>query len=388
MGIDSISSMLDHRQPDRVLALADACVQCGLCLPHCPTYALTGDESESPRGRIAIARALADGRLQPEPSADAALDHCLGCLRCEAVCPAQVAFAPLLLETRSRQRRRRGASLRQHALEWLTAHPALLARLLRLMVGVRSCLLPRTTTRPTTTRGGTPAMRGKRQDLTPSLEPVAIFSGCIARAYDAELSSALDQLLIATGFAPQRPTQQTCCGTLHRHAGNVAQAAALAETNAHAFAGYSTVVCTASGCHAALADALAPAQRLRDALDVLAERADRLHFRAASGPVALHLPCSQQTVVGSEAALRQLFARIPGLHLIELHGMGCCGAAGTHMLDQPARAAALRAPLLQAASAGGAGIMVSANIGCRLHLAAGSDIEVVHPIVFLARHLS
>ena len=376
--------MSEQPQPDLVLTLADACVQCGLCLPHCPTYALTGDESESPRGRIAIARALADGRLAAEPSADAALDHCLGCRRCEVVCPAHVAFAPLLLETRSRQRRRRGASLRQHALEWLTAHPALLARLLRLARWLAPVL-------PTALRRELPppvVQHPSPATASTGAEPIAIFSGCIARAYDAELSSALDQLLIATGFAPQRPTQQTCCGTLHLHAGNVAQAAALAKTNVHAFAGYSTVVCTASGCHAALADALTPAQRLRDALDVLAERADRLHFRAASGPVALHLPCSQQTVVGSEAALRQLFARIPGIHLIELRGMGCCGAAGTHMLDQPARAAALRAPLLQAASAGGAGIMVSANIGCRLHLAAGSDIEVVHPIVFLARHLS
>src|SRR3546814_3553017 len=99
--------MSDRHPPDPVLALADACVQCGLCLPHCPTYALTGNESESPRGRIAIARALADGRLAPDPSADAALDHCLGCGRCEAVCPAHVAFTPLLLATRSRLRQRR-----------------------------------------------------------------------------------------------------------------------------------------------------------------------------------------------------------------------------------------------------------------------------------------
>ncbi|PKM09295.1 MAG: (Fe-S)-binding protein [Gammaproteobacteria bacterium HGW-Gammaproteobacteria-4] len=384
--------MSDRHPPDLVLALADACVQCGLCLPHCPTYALTGDESESPRGRIAIARALADGRLTAEPSADAALDHCLGCRRCEAVCPAHVAFAPLLLETRRRQRQRRGTSLRQHTLEWLCAHPTLLNRLLRLpgvrLPGVRSCLLPRAKTRPTTTRGGTPAIRGKRQDLTPPLEPIAIFSGCIARAFDDELALALDRLLITVGFAPRRPARQTCCGTLHLHAGNVAQAASLAKANARAFAGCSTVLSTASGCHAALADALAPEQRLRDALDVLAEHADRLCFRTAAGPVALHLPCSQQTVVGSEAALRRLLARIPELHLIELPGMGCCGAAGTHMLEQPARAAALRAPLLRAARAGGARIMVSANIGCRLHLAAGSDIEVVHPIVFLARHLS
>lgn len=381
--------MSDRHPPDLVLALADACVQCGLCLPHCPTYALTGDESESPRGRIAIARALADGRLAAEPSADAAIDHCLGCRRCEAVCPAHVAFAPLLLETRrrQRQRQRRGTSLRQHVLEWLTAHPELLTWVLRLP-GLRSRLPPRATMQSDTAGWGTRTMPREGQGLSPNPEPIAIFSGCIARAYDDELALALDRLLIAVGFAPQRPAQQTCCGTLHLHAGNVAQAASLAKANARAFAGYRTVLSTASGCHAALAAALAPTRRVRDALDVLAEHAERLRFRAAAGPVALHLPCSQQTVVGSEAALRRLLSRIPALHLIELPGLGCCGAAGTHMLEQPGRAAALRAPLLHAARAGGARIMVSANIGCRLHLATGSDIEVVHPIVFLARHLS
>src|SRR3546814_16849357 len=81
-------------------------------------------------------------------------------------------------------------------------------------------------------------------------EPIATFRGCIARAYDAELASALDRLLIAAGFAPQRPVAQTCCGTVHLHAGNTVQAAVLAKTNARAFAGCRTVVSTASGCHA------------------------------------------------------------------------------------------------------------------------------------------
>src|SRR5471030_1897364 len=95
---------------DPLLALADRCVQCGLCLPSCPTYRLDRSETESPRGRIALARAFADGTLQPNPVADAHLDHCLGCRRCEAVCPAGVQFGELLFETRHRQRERRRPS--------------------------------------------------------------------------------------------------------------------------------------------------------------------------------------------------------------------------------------------------------------------------------------
>src|SRR5579859_4592330 len=124
---------LESAQPpvtDPLLALADRCVQCGLCLPTCPTYQLDRNEAESPRGRIALVRAFADGALAPEAVADAHLDHCLGCRRCEAVCPAGVQYGELLVEVRHRQRERRGTQLRQRAIEWLAARPALLDRLL------------------------------------------------------------------------------------------------------------------------------------------------------------------------------------------------------------------------------------------------------------------
>jgi glycolate oxidase iron-sulfur subunit len=101
--------------------------------------------------------------------------------------------------------------------------------------------------------------------------------------------------------------------------------------------------------------------------------------------VALHLPCSQDAA--SAAALRQLLARVPGLQLCELPDRGCCGGAGLHALAEPQRAAALRAPVLQSLAESGASELLSANIGCRLHLGNGSPLPIRHPLEFLSEHL-
>ena len=144
----------------------------------------------------------------------------------------------------------------------------------------------------------------------------------------------------------------------------------------------------ASGCEDSVRQSLAGTSRVTDALEFLAGRAERLRFRSAQDRrVALHLPCSQR-VNRSDSALRLLLARVPDLSLIPLPDTGCCGAAGLHMLAEPERAAALRAPLLQALANGRAAELLSANIGCRLHLGNGSDLPVRHPIEFLAEHLS
>src|SRR5262245_51779134 len=113
-----------------LVALADRCVQCGLCLPACPTYGLDHLETESPRGRIALARAWELDTVAPTAAGDAHLDHCLGCRRCEAVCPAGVQYGALLVAARAGQRRRRPPRLRQRALEALLSRPRLLTMLL------------------------------------------------------------------------------------------------------------------------------------------------------------------------------------------------------------------------------------------------------------------
>lgn len=409
--------------PVDLVALADQCVQCGLCLPSCPTYRLEGLEAESPRGRIALARAWETGPIAPTPAADAHLDACLGCRRCEAVCPAGVRYGALLAETRTRQRRRRSPSWRQRTIEALAARPAALSMLLEAyriawpMLPQALRPLPRPPAKSGTptfpgTKSGTPTLASPKSG-TPTVLPdpgtrqvgdthfssdgpnspppdatAALFVGCVARAYEAPLRAAVVRLAAAAGLRLIVPPGQTCCGSLHAHAGDAGRAEALAATNRTAFAGQSLVLGLASGCHEALSTGLAGQVPVRDAIEAIAERADRLRFAPRPERVALHLPCTQRNVVRSDAALRTLLARVPGLEVIELDaGFGCCGAAGTAMLTDPARAERFRQPLLDQLSAGGATRLLSANIGCRLHLQAGGDVPVEHPLGFLAQCL-
>jgi len=365
------------RAPD-IAALADACVRCGLCLPHCPTYRLDQVESESPRGRIALARVLAQDPQAASDSLQEALDHCLGCGRCATVCPARVDYPALLTSTRTLQRERRGATLRQTLLERLMARPGLLRlglsvyRQLYPLLPRRLRLLP----------------RPPRKAPEPAHRPAgktSLFIGCVADSYEPAARAGLQRLLTACGVSVSAPARQGCCGAFHAHAGNAGKAAQLAQRNREAFTGAATVLCLASGCRDSLRRALAPDIAVEDALTHLASHWQALRFRSKDETVALHRPCTQDAA-GFDG-LRTLLSAVPGLRLVELDaGQGCCGAAGAHMLDFPQRAARLRQPLLDQFTASGASCLLSANIGCRLHMDL-AGIPVMHPLEFLAARL-
>jgi glycolate oxidase iron-sulfur subunit len=391
-----------HAHAGRIAELADQCVQCGLCLPVCPTYALDRNEAESPRGRIAIASALARGLADPTAELRAHLDHCLGCLNCETVCPAQVQYGELLVETRALL----GPSpQRPRWLLELTKRPALL-RMLRQLGGWLA--LPRWKG-PLARR--LPAASPWRAALLnlPSTPPaarvqvrhssaggpvhLALFPGCVASIDDAEAQQAAITLLQAAGFQVS-VLPAFCCGAMDLHGGAVkaAERAARRVRQAWDASGASQLVSVTPGCLGTLRRAL-PGVNVVDPLELLAAHAETLHFRPLARRVALHLPCTQVNVAHSDDALLSLLRRVPGLEMLPLpRPPHCCGAAGSHLLEFPTRAAQLRDDTLRQAATLDPQLLLSSNIGCRLHLAAGIDAQGLpwptrHPLTLLAQQL-
>lgn len=401
---DSMNGMPLENPRHRIAVLADQCVQCGLCLPVCPTYALDANETESPRGRIAIAAALARGQVLPSAELRAPLDHCLGCLSCQRVCPAAVKYEELLVETRALlgpaparptlllaavKRPGMGRWL-QRAVDWTAAAhwagrwlPKAWLIALRLMPGRKQPLF------------GEGQPHGKSASIPSPQEgkarTVALFPGCAASVQDADAEQAAVTLLTAAGYRVTR-LPAFCCGALDLHDGarNDADSAALQVQKAWHEAQADYLVTVTPGCLSTLRRAL-PDVRVDDVYGLLAERIDELQFRPLPVRVALHVPCTQANVARSDALLMRLLQRVPALDIRRLPATSyCCGAAGSHVLQFPERATQLRDHALSQIDVLDAQWLLSSNIGCRLHLAAGlaeraSAMPTLHPLTLLAQ---
>ena len=396
--------MPETERSRRIAALADACVKCGLCLPHCPTYALDAVETESPRGRIALAAGAAAGRLAASQQVRLHLDYCLGCMACERVCPVPVEYGALLAVTRAllpaAGRRPRVLLALLSRPRWLRAG-AVLARFtaarhwlppLAHMLPAASALRAAIDLLPVLPLRAQPSqITGSRE--VPPRGRVALFGGCVQGVFERDAQDALAVLLGAAGFRVMR-IGSICCGALAAHTGDARRAETLAARAREAFAdsGADTLLSATSGCLGTLRAAL-PQARIEDALAFLDANAGGLRFRPLDAHAALHLPCTQVNVARAGDAVRRLLARISGLRIDVLPTQGqCCGAAGSHMLEFPQRAAALRDRVLDALPRSAPQLLLTSNIGCHLHLAAGlrecgAHVAIEHPLTLLARQL-
>lgn len=381
---------------------SDRCVACGLCLPHCPTYQDSLNENESPRGRIALLRAAAEGGLPVTPALAAHIDHCLGCLACEKACPSQVRYGALLKDGRA-------LLAQKTAKTWRSRWHRALIRAVDLPGAVALAYaaarfagsIPWPGSLRSRLGNGLPARARPALVETDEAQAadVALFRGCTADL-DRETLNAAIRILHMTGQRVHVPRAQGCCGALATHAGFADIGRSQRRRNRRAFGGAApALVSIASGCAAELQGYdPEPGDRFPPVFDIhryLAEKTDldRLTLAPLPQTIAVHDPCSLRNVLNAQGFVYDLLGRIPEARVVALPGNGvCCGAAGDYFLREPGRARSLAAAKAAAVAEVGADIVVSANIGCALHLSAalaehGSPVPVRHPLLVLAQQL-
>ena len=399
-----------------------ACVHCGICLPQCPTYRVLGEEMDSPRGRVYLMRAAAEGRAELTPGLARHLDLCLGCRACETACPSGVPFGQLLEATRAQlDRKRVRARESAHAtLEWALSifpHPDRLGALLwplRLYQasGLRTlvrasgilapfkrlqamdALLPRVLPGASSLPELIPA-RGKARGRA------ALLTGCVQRFFFPEINLATARLLSAAGWEVVVPRAQGCCGALHLHAGRLDEFRAMARSlMATLGRDVDIVVTNAAGCGSALKEyghwlgdeeAERFAGLVKDISEVLVD-AD-LPLGELRETVTYHDACHLAHGQKVRAQPRELLRRIPGVTLVELTDSDlCCGSAGVYNLLEPEMAAELGRRKLERIRETGARIVAAGNPGCIMQISqqaleAGLALEVMHPVTLLSRAL-
>lgn len=403
-----------------------ACIHCGLCLEACPTYVITGNENDGPRGRLYLMRAVAEGRLENTSEAFRThIDRCLGCRACEQVCPAGVEYGQLLEHSREELSRAQpktdftGKALR-FALRHLWLSPARLrlffgaARLFR-DLGLARLLLKSRLARLFSSRSdfalallessrpifparniNVSAVQSKHQ--SPS---VNLFTGCVGEGLFARVNRATERVLSANGFNVEAPKEQVCCGALHAHAGDLEGARELAKRNIAAFNSGAPIITNAGGCGAMLAtyghllendhtvaEAAADfSRRVRDVSQQLQTPGPQSVSNSATSQCVTY-DTSCHLLYGQHAgdASQQMLHAAVGPNFVPLEGTeSCCGAAGIYNLLQPELSGRVLEEKLDHVRETGATILATGNPGCQMQIGAGArlsgmKLQVCHPI--------
>jgi glycolate oxidase iron-sulfur subunit len=393
-----------HHPPS--LDLISDCVHCGFCLPTCPTYVLWGEEMDSPRGRIYLMKQGLDGEPM-SPSMVAHFDACLGCMACVTACPSGVQYDRLIEDTRQQVERRYPRSVRERALRRAIFAVFPYPRRLRLLRGPLRAyqasrlqrllrpLLPQTLA---TVDSLAPRL-GRRERLParipargPRRAVVGMLTGCVQSAFFPDVNAATARVLAAEGCEVVIPRGQGCCGALSVHNGREAEARRFARRIVDAFAGVDYVAVNAAGCGSSMKeygtllgeDGPAFAAKVRDLSELLDELGPVAPRHPLPVSIAYHDACHLAHAQGVRAQPRRLLRGIPGLELKEIADPEiCCGSAGVWNLLNPEPARELGERKARDVLATGARLLVTANPGCLMQVAAavrrlGGTIALAH----------
>ncbi len=418
--------------PDRSLHLDEVihqCLHCGMCLPVCPTYALTAREESSPRGRIRLIRSVSDGSLECSPAFADEMNFCLDCQACETACPAGVHYGELVEEAREWVAE---AGLDSLVTRWtkrlflrgiLSSHrrTTMFGRFLRFYdwsglreavdrsgiltlfsrrLAERHQLIPRASAVffDEVARERIPAIGMRRGSVT-------FLSGCIMNIAFTELHEQAVDLLTLNGFDVIVPKRQPCCGALHGHNGDRSEARRLARETVDLFSSCpsDSLVVDSAGCAAhiksygtLLEDDPEYAARARELAASTREITEFLSQRGYAQPtvpvpstVTYHEACHLVHSQHISREPREMIASVPGVIVAELpEATWCCGSAGIYNITRFDESMELLERKASHIASTGAEIVVTANPGCHLQIEhglrkRGLDIRVMHPIGLL-----
>ncbi len=376
--------------------LTAQCIRCGFCLETCPTFAETGIESESPRGRIYLVRMADEGKLGWDADVEKHLDLCLGCRACETACPSGVKYGEILELARERMRERRPRGMLRLMLRGMTDFPGLM----KLSTGRR---IP---TMASQALSGEPPEadlpRPQPADNWPpldekSLPPVRgevyLLEGCVMKPLFARVHEATRNLLRRVGYQV-RPAKAGCCGALHAHAGYMSEARDKARRLSEAMPGDLPVIVNSAGCGSAMKEYGAWSEGLAElaarTVDITEFLMNEGLFDELAGAPGLpltatyHDACHLAHGQGIRIQPRQLVNAIPGLRLAEMPEPDmCCGSAGTYNITQPGMARRLLERKWRNVESVQPQVVITGNPGCHSWLVQaarerGRTVRVLH----------
>ncbi len=363
----------------------NTCVQCGLCLPHCPTYRVTGDEMMSPRGRIKLMREVQDNDAPVTPEVLDAFESCVQCRGCEPACPSGVPYGHLMEQARETL-----ADDGQMTPRWQRLAMKPLASPTLLNAGVRALAVAQRLRIVPDRLGISESIPLRQATLEATGDDVYLFTGCVMDKMQRDVHRAGVEVLTKAGFGVI-PTNDLapCCGALQSHAGLGKDARSLARSMMERLDDGKPVIVDSAGCGAAMKDyghlldsdeARAFSARVYDISEFLADHVDRLTpVEPLDLRVAVQDPCHLRHVQRVHTATRTLLAPFVR-ELVELDDEGlCCGAGGAYSLFQPELAGQIRDRKLSSIDRATPDVVASANPGCSMHLGS-AGVATRHPI--------
>lgn len=404
-----------------------ACVHCGMCLESCPTYDELGHEHQSPRGRVHLMKAVAQGKMDISEAYADPIFTCLDCRACETACPSGVQVGTLIEEARGHIRQAIPLTgwkktVSRTFLRGLFPHPSRLHALGKALKVYQRSGLGKFVRRTGLINVAPPHIREMEAIMPQITEPVlirypqgvpaegeakmrvALFTGCVMDVMFSDINEATIRVLIRNGYSVELPQEQRCCGALHVHAGDREEGKRLARKNIDAFlaSGVDKVIVNAAGCGCALKEypeLLKDDVQYRDKAEVFAEKVEDitkfLHeygYRKPRGKldtrVTYHDACHLAHGQGIRQEPRDLLASIPGIQMIPLPDADrCCGSAGIYNLTNPEMAASILDKKMENVPAA-AEVISMGNPGCMLQIAMGvakygRSQKVVHTVQLL-----